>query len=150
MANKRTTKKNAKKETTKISTAAPVIEKAAVVEEVKAEPAPAVTEAIPPVVEAPVVTKAPAAEPVKEKKGAPKKKATPAKSEGVKKDDVFVLQSNGKDYTISDITELCKAAYKNGTRKHIKSCDVYVKSENDNLRAYYVINGNADGAYIDL
>ena len=40
--------------------------------------------------------------------------------------------------------------YKNGSRKHIKSCDVYVKSENGNLRAYYVINGNVNGAYIDL
>ena len=85
MANTRTTKKNANKETTKISTAAPVIEKAAIVEEVKAESVPAVTEYIAPVVEAPVVTKAPAAEPVKEKKVAPKKKATPAKSEGVKR-----------------------------------------------------------------
>ncbi len=76
-------------------------------------------------------------------------KAAPDKTEASKK-DVFLIQSNSKDYTNDDIVELCKAAYRNGTRKHIKSCNVYVKAENDSLRAYYVINGNADGAFIEL
>ena len=79
---------------------------------------------------------------------APKQKAT--KKTADKAEDKFVIQSNGKDYSMEEIKEVCKAAYKNGTRKHVKSIDVYLKAENGNLRAYYVINGNADGAYIDL
>lgn len=66
------------------------------------------------------------------------------------KDSTFLIQSNGKDYTVEDIKEVCKAAYRNGTRKQIKSCDVYLKVENGSLKAYYVINGKADGAFIDL
>ena len=79
---------------------------------------------------------------------APKQKAT--KKTADKSENKFVIQSNGKDYSMDEIKEACKAAYKNGTRKHVKSVDVYLKAENGNLRAYYVINGNADGAYIDL
>ena len=79
---------------------------------------------------------------------APKQKAT--KKTADKAEDKFVIQSNGKGYSMEEIKEACRAAYKNGTRKHVKSVDVYLKAENGNLRAYYVINGNADGAYIDL
>lgn len=122
--------------------AAPVAEKTAPVEEAKVESAP-VSEAVP-------VVEAPAPE-VKETKSTPKKKpAAIAINEEVKKPDAFVIQSSGKEYTNDDIVELCKAAYRNGTRKQVKSCDVYLKAENDGLRAYYVINGNADGAFIDL
>ena len=120
--------------------AAPVTEKAAPVEEAKVEATPDAEPA--PVVEAAVSE-------VKETKSAPKAKPA-AKKEEVKKADVFVIQSNGKEYTNDDIVELCKAAYRNGTRKQVKSCDVYLKAENSGLRAYYVINGNADGAFIDL
>ena len=120
--------------------AAPVTEKAVPVEETKVEIAPAVEPT--PVVETPVSE-------VKETKSAPKSKPA-AKKEEVKKADVFVIQSNGKEYTNDDIVELCKSAYRNGTRKQVKSCDVYLKAENNGLRAYYVINGNADGAFIDL
>lgn len=95
------------------------------------------------------VAEAPAA-PVKETKTADTKKAASSKKEAVKRADVFLIQSSGKDYTMSDIIELCKAAYRNGTRKQVKSCDVYLKVENGGLRAYYVINGKADGAFIDL
>lgn len=119
--------------------AAPVAEKTAPIEEAKVESAP-VSEAVP-------VVEAPATE-IKETKTAPKKPAS--KKEEVKKPDAFVIQSSGKDYTNDDIVELCKAAYRNGTRKQVKSCDVYLKAENGGLRAYYVINGNADGAFIDL
>lgn len=80
---------------------------------------------------------------------APKKKASPVKAEAPKK-DIFLIQSSGKDYTMDDIKEACKESYKNGTRKHVKSIDVYLKAENGGLRAYYVINGKADGAFIDL
>lgn len=120
--------------------AAPVAEKTAPVEEAKVESAP-VSEAVP-------VVEAPAPE-VKETKSTPKKKPA-AKKEEVKKPDAFVIQSSGKEYTNDDIVELCKAAYRNGTRKQVKSCDVYLKAENGGLRAYYVINGNADGTFIDL
>ena len=120
--------------------AAPVIEKAVPVEETKVEIAPAVEPT--PVVEAPISE-------VKETRSASKAKPA-AKKEEVKKADVFVIQSNGKEYTNDDIVELCKAAYRNGTRKQVKSCDVYLKAENNGLRAYYVINGNADGSFIDL
>lgn len=133
--NKRTKKNTA--------TVATVTEKAVIAEEAKAETAPAVTESAP-------VAEAPAVAEVKETKAAPKKKTAPAKTEAAKKDDVFVIQSSGKDYTMEDVKEACKEAYKNGTRKHIKSCDVYLKAENGGLRAYYVINGKADGAFIDL
>ena len=120
--------------------AAPVAEKAAPVEEAKVEATPAA--------EPTTAVEAPVSE-VKETKSAPKSKPA-AKKEEVKKAEVFVIQSNGKEYTNDDIVELCKAAYRNGTRKQVKSCDVYLKAENDGLRAYYVINGNADGAFIDL
>lgn len=66
------------------------------------------------------------------------------------KDSTFLIQSNGKDYTVEDIKEACKTAYRNGTRKQIKTCDVYLKVENGCLKAYYVINGKSDGAFIDL
>ena len=115
--------------------AAPVAENAIPVEETKVETAP-VSETVP-------------APEVKETKSTPKKKPA-TKKEEVKKPDAFVIQSSGKEYTNDDIVELCKAAYRNGTRKQVKSCDVYLKAENGGLRAYYVINGNADGAFIDL
>lgn len=121
--------------------ASPVAEKVVATEEAKTETAPTAAEPAP-VVETP-------ASKTKETKPAPKKKAAPAKSEAPKK-DVFLIQSNGKDYTMDDIKEACKEAYKNGTRKHVKSIDVYLKAENGGLRAYYVINGKADGAFIDL
>ena len=120
--------------------AAPVAEKAAPVEEAKVEATPAA--------EPTTAVNAPVSE-VKETKSAPKAKPA-AKKEEVKKADVFVIQSNGKEYTNDDIVELCKAAYRNGTRKQVRSCDVYLKAENNGLRAYYVINGNADGSFIDL
>lgn len=115
--------------------ATPVAEKAVPVEEAKVETAP-VSEAVP-------------APEVKETKSTPKKKPA-TKKEEVKKPDAFVIQSSGKEYTNDDIVELCKTAYRNGTRKQVKSCDIYLKAKNGGLRAYYVINGNADGAFIDL
>lgn len=121
--------------------ASPVTEKVVTAEETTAVTAPAAAEPAP-------VVEAPAAK-AKETKTSSKKKAAPAKTEAPKK-DVFLIQSNGKDYTMDDIKEACKEAYKNGTRKHVKSIDVYLKAENRGLRAYYVINGKADGAFIDL
>lgn len=133
-------RRNSNKFAVSNTTAASVTEKAAPVEETKAETPPAAE--LTPAVEAPVSE-------VNETKPAPKAKPA-AKKEEVKKADVFVIQSNGKEYTNDDIVELCKAAYRNGTRKQVRSCDVYLKAENNGLRAYYVINGNADGSFIDL
>lgn len=133
-------RRNSNKFAVSNTTAASVTEKAAPVEETKAETAPAA--------EPTTAVEAPVSE-VKETKPTPKAKSA-AKKEDVKKADVFVIQSNGKEYTNDDIVELCKAAYRNGTRKQVRSCDVYLKAENNGLRAYYVINGNADGSFIDL
>lgn len=121
--------------------ASPVTEKVVTAEETTAVTAPAAAEPAP-------VVEAPAAK-AKETKTAPKKKDAPAKTKAPKK-EVFLIQSNGNDYTMDDIKEACKEAYKSGTRKHVKSIDVYLKAENGGLRAYYVINGKADGSYIVL
>lgn len=140
MANKRTTKKSAKKEVTKAAVST-------VAEKAKAKTtaaAPAVEE-----VKAAPVEKAPRARKTAEKKPAEKK--APAKSAEKKPaDDKFIIQGSNGEYTMSDVVEACKTAYRNGTRKHITSCDVYLKAENGVLRAYYVINGKAEGAFIDL
>ncbi len=50
---------------------------------------------------------------------------------------------------MSDITEMCKNDYRGGTRKQIKSIKVYIKAENNVVRAYYVVNDSASG-HIDL
>ena len=135
MANKRTTKKSAKKEVTKAAVST-------VAEKAKAKTtaaAPAVEE-----VKAAPVEKAPRARKTAEKKA-------PAKSAEKKPaDDKFIIQGSNGEYTMSDVVEACKTAYRSGTRKHITSCDVYLKAENGVLRAYYVINGKAEGAFIDL
>lgn len=134
---------------------AKAVENVKPVEEVKA--APAEKKAEKPVAEKkaekPVAakkTEKPAAAKKAEKPAAEKKveKPAPKKAEPVKK-DIFLIQGAG-EHTVTDITELCKADYKNGSRKHVKSIDVYVKAENGELRAYYVVNGNPEGKYIVL
>ena len=79
------------------------------------------------------------AKPVAEKKA---EKPAAKKAESAKK-DIFLIQGAG-EHTVSEVTELCKAAYRNGTRKQIKNIDVYVKAENGELRAYYVVNGDPE------
>ena len=51
---------------------------------------------------------------------------------------------------MDDIKEAGKGTYKNGIHKHIKSINVYLKTENGGLRSYHFINGKDDGAFIDL
>ena len=80
--------------------------------------------------------------------------ATGSKKPAVKKtakgkSDEVLIQSSGKDYTLAEITETCKNAYRGGTRKQIKSIKVYVKAEGNQLKAYYVVNGSISGA-VDL
>ncbi|MBQ5332720.1 MAG: hypothetical protein J6K92_05625 [Oscillospiraceae bacterium] len=132
-------------------------EAAKTAETVKAAPAAKTAEVKPAAEVKPVSeTKAPAA--VKAEKPAAKKVEKPAAKKAEKpaakkpaevKKDVFVIQGSG-EHTSAEIIELCKAAYKDGSRKHVKSIDVYVKAENGEMRAYYVINGNAEGKYIVL
>lgn len=76
------------------------------------------------------------------------KKHTVRKTAKEKSDEVL-LQSSGKDYTLSEITQICKDAYRGGTRKQIKSIKVYVKAEDNQLKAYYVVNDNTSGS-VDL
>ena len=75
-------------------------------------------------------------------------KRTVKKSAKGKSDDI-VIQSGDKDYTLSEITQICKDAYRGGTRKHIKSIKVYVKAEGNKLKAYYVVNDSMNGS-VDL
>ena len=82
-------------------------------------------------------------------KKADKADKAPKKAAEEKKNDVFLIQGIG-EHTVADITELCKADYKNGSRKRVASIDIYVKAEHGELRAYYVVNGNAEGKYIVL
>ena len=80
------------------------------------------------------------------KKRAYNKKAKTPKT--AKAEDV-IIQSSGNEYSMSDITEMCKNDYRGGTRKQIKSIKVYIKAENNGIRAYYVVNENISG-HIDL
>ena len=75
-------------------------------------------------------------------------KRTVKKSAKGKSDEV-VIQSGNKDYTLSEITQICKDAYRGGTRKQIKSIKVYVKAEGNKLKAYYVVNDSMNGS-VDL
>lgn len=79
------------------------------------------------------------------KTSAPRSVKKTAKS---KSDEVFI-QSSGKDYALSEITKICKDAYRGGTRKQIKSIKVYVKAEKNKLVAYYVVNDSINGS-VDL
>ena len=76
------------------------------------------------------------------------KKAKSTSTKTAKTEDV-IIQSSGNEYTMSDITEMSKNDYRGGTRKQIKSIKVYIKAENNVVRAYYVVNDSASG-HIDL
>lgn len=76
------------------------------------------------------------------------KKSKSTSTKTAKTEDV-IIQSSGNEYSMSDITEMCKNDYRGGTRKQIKSIKVYIKAENSVVRAYYVVNDSASG-HIDL
>lgn len=80
------------------------------------------------------------------KKRAYNKKTKTTKT--AKTEDV-IIQSSGNEYSMSDITEMCKNDYRGGTHKQIKSIKVYIKAENSAVRAYYVVNDSTSG-HIDL
>lgn len=83
-------------------------------------------------------------------KDAPKKavasapKPTPRKTTKGKGEQVILQGAN--EYNLSEIAEICKKAYRNGTKKQIKSIKVYVKAENNTLVAYYVVNDSVSGS----
>lgn len=85
-----------------------------------------------------------------EKKTTSKKAAAPAPKRTVRKfakatGDQVILQGNS-EYTFAEITEMCKKAYRNGTKKQIKTIKIYVKAENNTLMAYYVVNETQNGS----
>lgn len=84
-----------------------------------------------------------AAATTEKKKRAYNKKAKTAKTEDI------IIQSVGGEYAMSDITDMCKNDYRGGSRKQIKSIKVYLKAENNGIRAYYVVNDTVSG-HIDL
>ena len=90
-------------------------------------------------------TKTSAASTAKKTAATDTKKPTVKKTAKGKSDEV-VFQSGDKDYTLSEITEVCKNAYRGDTRKQIKSIKVYVKAENTQLKAYYVVNDDISGS----
>jgi len=67
-----------------------------------------------------------------------------------KVENKFIIQSSGKDYTVAEIKEICIKSFTAETTQKVESADIYIKVENGSIRAYYVINGIADGKYIDL
>lgn len=85
---------------------------------------------------------------VKTEKKSAAPKRTVRKSANGKSDEV-VIQSGDNNYTLAEITQICKDAYRGGTRKQIKSIKVYVKAEGNQLKAYYVVNDSISGS-VDL
>lgn len=87
------------------------------------------------------------------KKTAAAKTTTPTPKRVAKKstkstgDQVIVQGKN--EYTFAEVTEMCKKAYRNGTKKQIKTIKVYIKAEKSNLKAYYVVNDSINGS-VDL
>lgn len=143
-AKTRTTKKTA----TSVTTVETGVLKSAVVE--NAEKAAKTSTAKTAKKAAPKTTKKATSNSVKKTSAA----ATGVKKPAVKKtakgkSDEVLIQSSGKDYTLAEITETCKNAYRGGTRKQIKSIKVYIKAEGNQLKAYYVVNDNISGS-VDL
>lgn len=80
-------------------------------------------------------------EAAEEKKPVRRKKAVPA---------VVYVQYAGSEYVVSGLAEKVTAAFEAEGNKAsaIKSLDIYVKPEEG--KAYYVINGEAEGKSVDL
>ena len=163
MATKRTTKKA---ETMAAKKAAKTVAevKATAAAEVKAEPskAEAVKTAVVETVKAATETvKETAKEAVKETAKAPAKKAgkaeakkpavrRTAKKAAVAAEEIFI-QYAGKEFTTKDVVANVKKAWTEMTGKKeedIQDIKVYVKTEEN--KAYYVVNGEAEGHYVEL
>lgn len=151
MATKRTTKKA---ETMAAKKAAKTVAevKATAAEEVKAEPskAEAVKTAVVETVKAVKETaKAPAKTAVKAEAKKPAVRRT-AKKAAVAAEEIFI-QYAGKEFTTKDVVANVKKAWTEMTGKKeedIQDIKVYVKTEEN--KAYYVVNGEAEGHYVEL
>ena len=158
MATKRTTKKA---ETMAAKKAAKTVAevKATAAAEVKAEPskAEAVKTAVVETVKAATETvkaatesvKETAKEAVKETAKAPAVRRT-AKKAAVAAEEIFI-QYAGKEFTTKDVVANVKKAWTEMTGKKeedIQDIKVYVKTEEN--KAYYVVNGEAEGHYVEL
>ena len=155
MATKRTTKKA---ETMAAKKAAKTVAevKATAAAEVKAEPSKA--EAVKAATES---VKETAKEAVKETAKAPAKTAgkaeakkpavrRTAKKAAVAAEEIFI-QYAGKEFTTKDVVANVKKAWTERTGKKeedIQDIKVYVKTEEN--KAYYVVNGEAEGHYVEL
>ena len=155
MATKRTTKKA---ETMAAKKAAKTVAevKATAAAEVKAEPSKA--EAVKAATES---VKETAKEAVKETAKAPAKTAgkaeakkpavrRTAKKAAVAAEEIFI-QYAGKEFTTKDVVANVKKAWTEMTGKKeedIQDIKVYVKTEEN--KAYYVVNGDAEGQYVEL
>lgn len=155
MATKRTTKKA---ETMAAKKAAKTVAevKATAAEEVKAEPSKA--EAVKTATES---VKETAKEAVKETAKTPAKTAVKAeakkpvvrrtaKKAAVAAEEIFI-QYAGKEFTTKDVVANVKKAWTEMTGKKeedIQDIKVYVKTEEN--KAYYVVNGEAEGHYVEL
>ncbi len=87
----------------------------------------------------------------KAKESATKAKASTTKAVKKAKKEVVetaVLQYNGNEYTMEDITARCKADFKAQSKKTISEINVYVKPQEN--KAYYVVNSGEGVGSIDL
>ena len=139
MATKRTTKKA---ETMAAKKAAKTVAevKATAAAEVKAEPSKA---------EAVKTAKAPAKTAGKAEAKKPAVRRT-AKKAAVAAEEIFI-QYAGKEFTTKDVVANVKKAWTEMTGKKeedIQDIKVYVKTEEN--KAYYVVNGEAEGHYVEL
>ena len=92
----------------------------------------------------PVAKKAPAKKPAAKK--APAKKA-PAKKTEVKA-NVFV-EFDAKQFAAKSVVDDCVKAFKAENKgATVKTVEVYINASEG--KAYYVVNGNAEGKYIEL
>ena len=169
MATKRTTKKAETMAAKKAAKSVAEV-KATAAAEVKAEPskAEAVKTAVVETVKAATETVKAATETVKEtakeaaketvkapaKAAAPKAEAKKPAARRTRKavvtEEVF-LQYAGKEFTTKDLVSEVKKAWTEMTGKKeedIQDIKVYVKTEEN--KAYYVVNGEAEGHYIEL
>jgi hypothetical protein len=122
--------------------------------------APVEAKAAAPEVKAPVEAKAEVKTEAENEEKKPAAKKAPAKKEEApaekavkkapEKDTAkLFIEFGGNKFAADEIVEKCKAAYKaDNSRKQVRSIEVYVKPEDN--KAYYVVNGKADGLYIDL
>lgn len=122
--------------------------------------APVEAKAAAPEVKAPIEAKAEVKTEAEKEEKKPAAKKAPAKKEEApaekavkkapEKDTAkLFIEFGGNKFAADEIVEKCKAAYKaDNSRKQVRSIEVYVKPEDN--KAYYVVNGKADGLYIDL